>query len=132
MPYQGYEDGLYLVKQKSIDKGVDHYGILDIGNRIHHPNVDGINPVLIHQTPPHIKLDWLQDTGAWDVQGKITDEKMAIERIKHALKDPAYNLLGNNCEHFSRFVATGKRESTQVQAVVAMAGLAVIAIAALR
>jgi len=132
MPYQGYDDGLYLMKQKSEDKGVDHYGILDIGNKIRHPKVDGVNPIVIHQTPPNIRIDWFQNTGAWELLGKITDEKMAIERMKHTVKDSGYNLFGHNCEHFARFVATGKKESEQLQAAVALAGLAVLTIAAMR
>jgi len=34
VPYQGFPDGLYLVMQRSVGKGIDHYGILDIGNRL--------------------------------------------------------------------------------------------------
>lgn len=112
MPYQGYSDGLYLVKQKSPNKGVDHYGILDIGNRVRHPNVYGDHPVVIQQVPPTLRVDWFQNTGAWEVLGRITYEAMAIQRMNTAFATPNYDLFGNNCEHFARFVATGKREST--------------------
>jgi len=132
MPYQGYVDGLYLLKQKSGEKGVDHYGILDIGNRIKHPKVDGINPTVVHQTSPNIKIDWLQNTGSWEMLGPVTDENGAVNRMKEALKNPAYDLFSNNCEHFARFVATGKRESTQIQSAVIVAGLVVLSIYALR
>lgn len=37
--------------------------------------------------------------------------------VWEALRRPSYDLFGNNCENFARYVATGKRESTQVQAV---------------
>jgi len=123
MPYQQYSDGLYLLKQKSEGKGVDHYGILDVGNRIAHPNVDGQQPVVIHQTPPTIKLDWLQNTGTWAVLGRITDEEDAKIRMAEAFKNPRYNLFGHNCEHFARYVATGHHESTQLQAIGVVAGL---------
>jgi hypothetical protein len=124
MPYQHLNDGLYLLKQKSQAKGVDHYGILDVGNRFAHPNVTpDMQPVVVHQTPPQIQLNWLQDTGVWEVLGQITDENDAVERLKKAAGDPKYNLFGHNCEHFARYVATGKRESTQVQAAVVVAGL---------
>jgi hypothetical protein len=132
MPYQGYPDGLYLVKQKSVEKGVDHYGILDIGNRIQHPQVDGINPVVIHQVVPTLRMDWFHMTGAWDVLGAITDEGMARQRLNEAGTRPNYNLFGNNCEHFARFIATGKHESTQLQAVGAAVGLAALAFVVLK
>jgi len=123
MPYQGYSDGLYLLRKKSEDKGVDHYGILDIGNRINHPHVDGRHPTVVHQTPPAIKIDWLQSTDIWSVLGRITDEADAIQRMFAASQNPAYDLFGHNCEHFARYVATGRRESTQLQAVGLVAGL---------
>lgn len=131
MFYQGYPDGLYLVVQKSPTKGVDHYGILDIGNNLEVTGADRINPVIVHQCPPGIRADWLQDTGTWNVLGKITDERYAIERYKAALANPAYDLFGHNCEHFARFVATGVRESTQLQAAGVVAGLAALAVVAL-
>jgi hypothetical protein len=126
VPYQGYSDGLYLVAQKSEAKRVDHYGILDIGNRICLPGADGINPVIIHQTPPTIRIDWFQNTGVWRVLGAVADEPFALQRLNAAFTNPNYDLFGNNCEHFARFVALGTRESTQVQAAVVVAGLAAL------
>lgn len=126
MPYAGLADALYLVQQPSASKGVDHYGILDVGNRIRHQDVDGRQPVVIHQTPPSLTLNWLQDTGAWKVLGRITDERDAIDRMNKAWETPNYNLFGNNCEHFARYVATGVRESKQVQSGVFIAGLALL------
>ena len=126
MPYQRLIDGLHLLKQKSQAKGADHYGILDVGNRLRQPNVNGTQPVVIHQTPPSIRLDWLQNTGQWQVLGKITDEVAAIVRINEAAARPDYDLFANNCEHFARYVATGTKESTQLQAVVIVSGLAAL------
>ena len=123
MPYSGYQDGLYLMKQNSSEKGVDHYGILDVGNRINNPQVDGRYRVVIHQTPPSIRIDWLQNTGTWTVLGRITDEPDAIARMQAAFQNPDYDLFGHNCEHFARYVATGKAESTQLQAVGIVIGL---------
>lgn len=123
MPYLQYKDGLYLLKQKSQTKGVDHYGIMDVGNSLGLPQVNGLHPVVVHQTPPSVTLNWLQETGSWEVLGKITDEANAIDRMKNSLANPAYDLFGHNCEHFARYVATGKRESTQLQAVGFVAGL---------
>jgi len=133
MPYQNYPDGFYLLTQKSVEKGIDHYGIMDVGNILEIAQVAGMpQPVVIHQTPPSIQVNWLQDTGTWKIIGKITDEGMAIIRIRQAAKNPNYDLFGNNCEHFARFVATGVRESTQVQSAVFVTGLVALTIYALR
>lgn len=133
MPYRNTPDGLYLVKKKSSEKGVDHYGILDIGNRLNHSQANGINPILIHQTPPSITIDWFEEVGGnWEILGTITDEGMARDRINKLLENPQYDLFGHNCEQFARFVATGKKESTQLQTAGAVLGLAVLAFVALR
>jgi hypothetical protein len=126
VPYQGFSDGLYLLKQKSQAKGVDHYGIMDIGNRLNQSLPFGAQPVVVHQTPPSLRMDWLQNTGQWEVMGRITDEPAAIARINEAAKTPNYDLFGNNCEHFARYAATGRRESTQLQTAVVVAGLAAL------
>jgi len=132
MQYQGFSDGLYLVMQKAHVKNVDHYGILDIGNRLGHPNADGKNPVVAHQTPAGIRFDWFQNTGSWNVLGRIVDEPHALQRLEAGLANPTYNLFGNNCEHFARYVATGMRESTQIRAAVFMTGLVALAAFALQ
>ena len=117
-------DGLYLIKQKCQVKGVlvDHFGILDIGNRLRLP-VEGKSPVVIHQTPPRIRTDWLANMGKWELMNQITDEPNAMVRIKKALENDMYDLFGNNCEHFARYVATGFKESKQLQTAVLMVGL---------
>ncbi len=133
MPYRDISDGLYLVKQKSSEKVVDHYGILDIGNRLNHPQGNGINPVIVHQTPPSIKINWFEEVGGdWEILGTITDENMAKERMNMLLENPLYDLFGNNCEHFARFVATGKRESTQLQTAGMALSFAVLVFVTLR
>jgi len=130
MPYQQFSDGLYLLKRPSLAKGLVHYGLMDVGNRIAHPEVLFPNqPVVIHQTPPQIKMEWLQDTGTWDVHAQVAPEHegAAIARLKEALKRPDYDLFGNNCEHFARYVVTGERISTQVRAAAFVASLAALA-----
>ncbi len=129
MPHNIRKAGLYLLMQKTQMKGVlvDHYGILDVGNRMNLPNTDG-KRIVIHQAPPEIRLDRLEDTGDWKVLGKITDETHAISRINKATENSAYDLFGNNCEHFARFVATGRRESTQLQAMGLVAGLLAVVV----
>lgn len=129
MPHRIRRAGLYLMIQKTQMKGVlvDHYGILDVGNRMNLSKA-GWQPLVIHQTPPQIRLDQLADTGDWKVLGKITDETDAISRINRAIENSAYDLFGNNCEHFARYVATGRRESTQLQALGLVAGLLAIVV----
>ena len=126
MPYQGYPDGIYLLRRPASTKPLDHYAVLDVGNRLGFINSDGRQPVVLHQTPPRIRFDWLQDTGAWEVIGHVLDEEDAIHRLHYALQSPDYALFRNNCEHFARFVATGSHESKQIQASVVMAGLAML------
>lgn len=128
MPNQQYPNGLYLLKQESETKCVDHYGILDIGNRINHSRAGRRRPVVIHQTPPSIRLDFLQDTGTWLVLGRIPDEEAAKSRINTAFKNPAYGWFRHNCEHFARYVATGRFESTQLQAACILAGFGLMAL----
>ena len=130
MGYKGYSDGLYIAKQPS-DKfaiSVDHYGIIDIGNKLGISTIiNPLQPVVIHQTPPSLQLQWLQDTGSWTILGKIHDERMAKRRIREASKNPNYDVFGNNCEHFARYIAGGERKSNQLRAGVTLTGLLVLA-----
>jgi len=48
---------------------------------------------------------------------KIADERDAVRRLLAACENPAYSVVGNNCEHFARYIATGVRESHQVQLI---------------
>jgi hypothetical protein len=80
-----------------------------------YPDVDARQPILIHQTPPSIKREPFAGTGYWQVLIKIADEHNAIQRLVAACANPVYSAFGNNCEHFARYIATGKRESHQVQ-----------------
>jgi len=129
VPYQGYADGLYLVTQRSREKGVDHFAIIDIGNSFSLPEADGVNAVVVHLCRSGVVVEPLRHTGTWRVLEKITDEASAVERYHDAVADP-YKLFANNCEHFARFIASGVRESKQVKAVYFFTGLAVMAVAA--
>ena len=128
MPYQNLPDGLFLLKRPSPDKRVEHYGVLDVGNCLGIPEADGSHPVVVHQTPPSVRFDWLQDTSAWQILGHVIDEEAAITRLAAALSTPGYNLFGHNCEHFARYVTMGTWESTQLQAAGLMFGLAALTV----
>ena len=128
MPYQRLCDGLYLLRQWSTAKGVWHFGILDVGNRIKNTHVThGSQPIVIHQTPPTLRLERLSETGKWELLGRIADQKLALLRIEEAAKKPTYDLFANNCQHFATYVATGVRQSHQVQIAMAFLGIATLA-----
>ncbi len=129
MPYQNLSDGLYLVTQDSDKDGVaiTHFGVLDVGNVLQHAAADGSHPIVIHQTPPTIRADWLAHTGRWSIMGRVTDVSGAIQRLRAAFSNPTYDLFGNNCEHFARFVAEGDHRSDQIF----WAGVGAVAVGAL-
>jgi hypothetical protein len=109
--------GLYWIAQQSQKKGVEHHAILDVGNCLRYHDVYPTSPIIVHQTPPSIRRDPFMGTGNWKIVTRIADEPNAIARLISGCSNPIYNTAGNNCEHFARYVATGKRESHQVQAV---------------
>jgi hypothetical protein len=126
MLYPGLQDGLYTLRQRSDKLGLFHYGILDVGNRLGLPSAHSGNPIVVHQKPPCITIDRLDNTGPWSVIGRISDELCAAKRMDMAFRNPGYNMLNHNCEHFVWFVATGKRESPQLRAGVVFFVLAIL------
>ena len=122
MPYQGLQNGLYLARQKSNIKPdlIYHYGVIDIGNVLNISEAKANMPMVIHQAIPSIRVDFLNSTGSWEQMGRISETNLdtAKVRIQEAQKNPKYDLFGNNCEHFARYVITGVKESWQLQAVV--------------
>jgi hypothetical protein len=121
-------DGVYLVKQRSATKSVDHYGILDVGDRLALGRPWRAEPVVIHQTPPSIQVSCLRNTGSWQVLGRIANERAARERMRAATQNSRYDLLGRNCEHFARFIATGVKRSTQIETAAIIATIALLAL----
>lgn len=132
MPYQDLPDGIYLVKQKSSIKPnlIDHYGVIDVGNILKHPQGNPNMPIVIHQAIPSIRVDWLSNTGSWEIIGKVIDDQLinVKKRIHEALRNPVYDLFGNNCEHFALYVTTGIKESKQLQSAVAVVALGALLI----
>jgi hypothetical protein len=119
------QPGLYKARERRSDKGVLHYGILDVGNRMRIPLANGFNVVVIHQLPPRIKCEYTNPAGWQDLEN-IEDESGAIERLRSALARPEYNVFGNNCEHFVNYVAYGIRRSLQVELAGIGGGLVAI------
>lgn len=132
MPHLDLPHGLYWIFNDSPKKGVKHHAILDVGNRLGYPDVSGWNPVIVHQTPPVICREPLGDPNGWHLVGRIADERGAIQRIVEACANPLYAFISNNCEHFARYVATGVRESKQVQGAGVLAGIVALFFVALR
>jgi hypothetical protein len=130
VPHQGLPDGLYVVKQFRAEKLVFHFAILDVGNRLGLLVGSGAEPVVVHQPPEGLRADFLGQTGQWTLVGNVADESSARVRLIEALQAPAYDLFGNNCEHFVHFVASGVRRSPQLAlAALVAAGLVFLAAA---
>lgn len=125
-------DGLYLIQRFAKDKGVIHYAILDQGMRLFQilPQHPYFPARIIHLSPKGFQLEAYDEALGWTIVKKIEDEASAIQRTIEAAKNPDYNLIGNNCEHFARYVADGKRESHQVQLVGVLGAIALLVIAA--
>lgn len=116
-----YEEGIYLVKRKSVYTPlIEHYGIAVIGKYLKNFNPNWNRAKVIHKTNLGIHVDDFEPFG-WEKVEKVTEANInqAVGRAGISLYD-AYSLISDNCEHFARFVTTGKKESSQVQnAVVA-------------
>lgn len=124
--------GLYLAVQPNPRKGVDHYAIVDIGNRLRDPDVPVAGAAIAyHLTRPRLRRDFVGPRDRWRLMGRVRDELGAAERLRVAAGAPLYNLLFNNCEQFARYVATGVRESKQLQTATAWTCLVALAAVAL-
>jgi hypothetical protein len=132
MPYQQFKDGFYLIKRRSEKyQVIDHYGVLDIGNTMRHRQLNGTKPVVIHQVLPNIRIDWLETTGSWEVEGLVNPifNNEVRERIKEAFTNPQYDLFANNCEQVARYIIEGTKYSTQLRNVgLVVGGVALFAL----
>ena len=101
MPYQGHRDGLYVLRQVSQDKGVFHYGVMDVGNQLGLTNVlFGSEPYVVHQRPGiGLHAQPISGTGVWTIIDRIHDENVARIRLLEAMKTPTYSLphLAQQC-----------------------------------
>jgi hypothetical protein len=129
MGYLEMRNGLYLLKRRVSEKGVDHYGVGVAGNWV--LRLQRTHPVVVHLMPSSLQFDWWNEKD-WTVVDKSRDSGAALDRLKAAIENKAWDLFSNNCEQFARAVVTGKRESRQLQGAVAIAGLAALAVLALR
>lgn len=131
MPYmipqtrQQLADGLYLITQHDAEKGVEHSGILDVGNTSGF-SWYGSEPVVIHLRPSGLHVQPIGETGSWTLIRRLTDQRGAVSRVAKVRANPAkYSLLANNCEHFTEYVENGVPRSRQVMRTVLFAAGAV-------
>jgi len=101
---------------------IEHFGIMDVGNRLRLEGIDSSRPVIVHQTPPRIRAESIRGDAEWTVVEKITDEEAARMRLLSALKKPSYDVIDHNCEQFAWFVAQDERKSPQLSSY-AVAGV---------
>lgn len=115
-------DGIYQVKRKSTYPLIEHYGVVVIGKHLESLGFYDKRPRVIHKTDLGICADFF-NLSEWQRLKfvSVSQVDQEIMRIKVALKNPTYDLLLGNCEHFARFVMEGKEYSTQVQTVGIMA-----------
>jgi hypothetical protein len=131
MTYQEFPEGIYLVRRRSAEKGIFHYAVLVIGEFPMTWDPAGFHPLIVHQVPPRIASDWLENMGAWEVLCRASDTSAAFQRMEAACTNPEYAFFVNNCEQFARYVVTGVRESKQLQilgAVVAVFAIGFIVV----
>jgi Lecithin retinol acyltransferase len=122
-----FGDGIYLLRQKSVKYGgIHHYGFAVTGNYLPYFGFfEGVNKV-IHKTNEGV-FEENYDPYEWEILGRMQSNELAVvvKRVQMSLND-AYDLLSNNCEHFARFVVTGKKESSQIQGAVGWGILGVV------
>jgi hypothetical protein len=129
-------NGMYLVKRPIIDyKAGEHYGVMICGKtlrklRFPENRFPENRSIIIHKTDQGISPIWTDISGKWHLVngGTVLPNQIdeAITRIKISLATPNYHLIFSNCEHFARFVTQGIAQSTQVQNVVVVGGLAAL------
>lgn len=117
-----YSEGIYLVNRKgSLSSGYYHYGFAVSGKFLNYFNLPKGVAKVIHKDNKKVVADDY-DALSWQVIHKMPENEipLAIIRTKQTLNE-SYNLLSNNCEHFARYVTTGKKESSQIQVLGVLA-----------
>jgi hypothetical protein len=105
---------LWLVSQPA-SLGAKHYGVLVLENSFGLAEPGNAAPYVIHLNQNGIQAGWLEAMPPWALIEPIWDDLGAWARYQEVSQNPNYNLLSYNCEHFARYIATGARESKQVQ-----------------
>lgn len=121
-------NGMYLVKRPIIDVKVgEHYGVMVCGKTLKKIGLPETCAIIIHKTDKGISWSYMSDEWYFVNGVPLNQLNDAISRINISLTTPNYHLIFSNCEHFARFVTEGIVQSTQVQTVGVLGGLAFLA-----
>ncbi len=115
---------LYLAKQWAPEKVVEHYAIIGPGRHLGFPRILGSLVLELMAGGPRVRHLGLNES--WTLQ-PIQDVVGACKRIRELSRDwkrHEYDALGNNCEHWARYIASGVRRSEQVRGIL-IAGILV-------
>jgi hypothetical protein len=120
-------EGIYQVKRKSVYPLIEHYGVVIVGKQLEQLGFDDGKSLVFHKTDLGINIE-LFNVKEWQRLKFVpaNQVKQEMVRLKFALKNQQKYSLLDNCEHFSQFVMEGIAQSTQVQNVVFVGGLAAL------
>ena len=119
-----YLEGIFLVKRISTAiPSKEHFGFVVSGKFLRSFDLSGYKAKVIHKVNTGVFQE-SYDPRNWQVIHKMSQNEipMAVLRAKLTLND-RYDLLSDNCEHFARFVTTGRKESLQVQSAIGWAAI---------
>jgi hypothetical protein len=121
-------EDMYLVKQRTSYKIVDHYGVVVAGNALQWLGCSPDHPLVFDLNDKGVQWDWLDLSGKWAFLEKIPSYEVpyAIERLRVAMDDSNWTLFSNNCEQWANFIIKGNKESSQLQFFGGLAALATI------
>ncbi len=100
-----------------------HHALIDTDNRLgllRSRDLFGPRVVVADLNASGPSMALVDDVSEWTAVQEVTDVEGARARLPVAQARGPYDPFGNNCEHFANEVATGKRESPQLQAAVAV------------
>ncbi|TGK88243.1 hypothetical protein EHQ23_05235 [Leptospira bourretii] len=118
--------GVYLAIRPAEKMGglIDHYGVVEIGNVLGLVEYDVRYPIVYEKNAGEGLVVNYTDS-RWKIVSKVDDQfldKVKL-RLNSAFQNPGYDLFGNNCEHFARYIVEGKSYSGQLQTAGVIAGL---------
>ena len=122
-----YAQGTYLVKTTSqlFPNLLYHFGVMIVGRRLRELGYSDTYPLVFHLTNSGFQVDWVETFGKPEILGKVDSisEPQALDRLRFASQNMNLWYVGNDCEHFARYVAEGYKQSTQFQNIGVLSGL---------